>query len=225
MKAQTAHQNVTYGWALALVAAGSGLAVILGVGFCLSGAYFEHHVKEKDVRHLKGMNNELNAYSNNGFLYDDHRIGMTSKDNLPGYAVYNGPLGHLGQRNSLAGESMFSAQNALPPYGNKPPIYSENDERMQDTSFDLSEGYKAPQPRSARTMDFMPAMHSATPSPVNMYNDYRTDRHNEQAGRNKYLSEETTYRHVPHGSYPNYNDGVRLDRDAYRQDHYSGMRF
>ena len=33
--------DTSYGWALALVAAGSGLAVLCGVGFCVSGLLFE----------------------------------------------------------------------------------------------------------------------------------------------------------------------------------------
>ena len=34
--------GVSYGWALSLVAAGAGLAVILGVGFCVSGIFLEN---------------------------------------------------------------------------------------------------------------------------------------------------------------------------------------
>lgn len=34
--------NAGYSWSLALVAAGAGLAVIVGMGFCVSGFFLEH---------------------------------------------------------------------------------------------------------------------------------------------------------------------------------------
>nr|KAG5688974.1 hypothetical protein BaRGS_023747 [Batillaria attramentaria] len=193
--------NTSYGWALALLAAGSGLLVVIGVGFLIHGAFLEKKKKkDKDPSRMNGKpyvtsndeNYELNAYTNRAMALDNDMIRGPPRDNLPGYAVYNGPLTRAGDRNSLpVGPSMFdeppyrSTANVLPPYNSRPvgggfaPLsnpnyspppapkmpqyYSVSDDRLMDPSYDLSEGYK-PVRRSVRQADYNP--YSSRPAEI-----------------------------------------------------------
>ncbi|KAK7112306.1 uncharacterized protein [Littorina saxatilis] len=167
--------NAGYSWSLALVAAGAGLAVIVGMGFCVSGFFLEH--KKNDAK--KGINGhgpyltsndenyELEAYTNPS-MRDERDIPPTN-DNLPGYAMYNGMINNQpGYRNSLPVGP--STTNVLPPLNGRggPPVqpkgpgyYSISDDRYLDPSFDLSEGFmpnrarptSRPAPRYGRDED------------------------------------------------------------------------
>lgn len=175
VKTEDMASGYSYGWALALVAASSALAVILGVGFCVSGFFFENKRKHD---HPKGQvngrtphltsndeNYELSAYASRN-AYGDDRSALTpaaANDNLPGFAVYNGMLNQPGQRNSLPlGVTASSAAlsppsynvsgRALPPIQQKPSqFYSLSDDRVLDPTFDLSEGFVSLPPRSRTT--------------------------------------------------------------------------
>lgn len=145
--------SLSYGWALALVAAGSGLAVIIGVGFCVSGCFLESRSNGPKEKHT-GMNGTA-PYSNSNtdrlemHQYDNGRPPIQTQDNLPGFSNYNGLMtDRPGQRMSLP-----PGPSSLPPAYNgngagPPPVmpkssqyYSVSDDRLMDPSFDLSEGY------------------------------------------------------------------------------------
>lgn len=171
--------DAVFGWALALLAAGSGLMVVIGVGFLIHGCFLENRkCKEKDPTRMNGQathdqNYVLPEYTNRAMTHDDgYDRRQPPKDNLPGYAVYNGLQARPGDRRSLSGPgpSMFDAYpttaNVLPSYpANRPgsdmavtgfngpnysppqyqkapQYYSVSDDRLTEPGFDLSEGYR-----------------------------------------------------------------------------------
>lgn len=144
-----------YSWALALVAAGSGLAVILGVGFCVSGIFLEPREEVAEEKPRKGMNGHAARGSRDHLemqSFDNPVLaGRASQDNLPGFATYNGLLpehtGHPGPY-PPGPSSLPPAYNGHAPSGGPPPVmpksspyYSDINMAATDPGFDLSEGY------------------------------------------------------------------------------------
>ncbi|KAL8620535.1 hypothetical protein ACOMHN_066958 [Nucella lapillus] len=237
VKTDSLPTDFSYGWAMALLAASSALAVILGIGFIVSGCFFE---KKKKHEHAKGQingraphltsndeNYELSAYASRNAGYDAPS-GLTPggavNDNLPGFAVYNGMLSQPGQRNSLPiGVTASSGYQPPPPYLNGrgralPPTqqkshqyYSVSDDRILDPNFDLSEGFS-----------YLPAR-SKTTERVPRDSQYRTGVQGEDPySRVVRGREEDPYSRGGKGGgavEDPYNRGVAHDEDPYNRVH------
>ncbi|XP_076439482.1 uncharacterized protein LOC143279342 [Babylonia areolata] len=123
----------TFGWAFALVTGGSGLAILLGVGFCVSGFFYEKNPGKTDppkgqingrAPHLTSNNEDyrLSAFTSRNSYNDEPGSGAgpltagdaSGGDNLPGFAIYNGMLNTPGQRSSLPAGAVATPFRALP---------------------------------------------------------------------------------------------------------------
>lgn len=149
--------DVDYSWAMMLVSSASGLAFLLGVGFCVSGCFLEKpddpdkaplHEHEPPYS-TQGDSYNMTSFSNKA-LVDSSGSGLSrpSPNPYPGHALYNG----LGGRPPSSQDGLPQEPSSYYYDRTGPPLkssqyYSYNGEEV--TQFDLSEGYLPSRPRAA----------------------------------------------------------------------------
>lgn len=223
VKTNESVNNVKYGWALAINAAGSGLAIVLGVGLCLSGAFFEKGKKEKKP-YSQSSDYELSAYNNPAMTFDD--LTHQPPASAPGYAVYNGHVNYPGSRSSMAGgnpgygPSMYHSpgiSNGESMYNKVPQRHSYVDDgRLLPPGhvYDLSEGYRPSRSRSTspRPPDY--ATPIARPAVAVSYPGYL----DEPVGRTAFRGDDAGYLRNSRVVHPE-------SRAYSNDDYYRGVRY